>query len=88
MPYSLQNPDPRWRWAYDPDDTGAPAYRIRGAAPGAKGSIAIWMPDATFEDFEELRRRLVKRFNPAFEVPATRIMGKVDRLEGRDMLPP
>ncbi|WP_319798259.1 hypothetical protein [Nitrobacter sp.] len=46
------------------------------------------MPGATHEDFEEMRRRLVKRFNPAFDVPATRIMGKVDRLEGRDMLPP
>lgn len=66
--------DPRWRWHYDPEGSGAPAYRLRTASAGALGTLEIWMPGATAAQFAEMQRRLVARFNPAFEVPATRFV--------------
>lgn len=69
--------DARWRWHYDPDGKGAPAYRIRDAPATARGTLELYMPGATAEQCAEMQRRLIARFNPAFEVPATRFVPEV-----------
>ena len=66
--------DYRWAWAYDPDGESAPAYRIRPASPGARGTIQIFMPTATHEQAEAVTAWLYRECRPRYEVPATRFL--------------
>ncbi len=70
-----------WRWHYEPAGMAAPAYRLCDAPPSARGTIELYLPGATEEEFAEMRRRLIARFRPAFEVPATRFVP--ERLKAR-----
>ncbi len=66
--------DPRWRWHFEPDAEAALAYLIRPPQADARGTLEIWMPGATAEQFHTLRTQLIAKFTPAFEVPATRFV--------------
>jgi hypothetical protein len=60
-----------WAWAYDPDAESGPAYLIRSAPPGARGSVEIFMPGATHEQAEAVRAWLIAQYSPRYEHPAT-----------------
>ena len=72
----------RWAWSFDPTRDGGTAYRIAGASRDALGEISIYMHGASAEQFAEVKRWLIRYFNPAREVPAVPIMAAIGQRGG------
>ena len=59
----------RWFWAFDPAEKSHSSYRRPMASATAKGELALFMPNASFEEFATVRQWLIQRFEPAYLAP-------------------
>jgi hypothetical protein len=67
----------QWAWSYDPvEHYKSHWYLVRGAPADASGEIALYMLGASHEQWLEVKRWLIREFNPKYDIPATHLLPK------------
>jgi hypothetical protein len=64
-------------WSYDPvEHFKSHFYEVRNAPADAAGEILIYMAGATEEQWRDVKRWLIREFNPKYDIPATHLLPK------------